>query len=118
MENATKALLIAGSVLVAILLIALGLRIFDSTSGVTQSSQATMDVTAITTFNTQFTGYLNKDLTSSQASAMVQKIIASNAVSTHKITFNGDINIPSSADAGKYEATTTNGYITDIHEEN
>ena len=62
MENATKALLIAGSVLVAILLIAMGMKIFNSTSETTQQSQATMDATAITTFNTQFTGFLNKEI--------------------------------------------------------
>ena len=37
MENATKALLIAGSVLIAILLIALGLRIFNSTTDTTKN---------------------------------------------------------------------------------
>lgn len=37
MENATKALLIAAAVLIVILLIAFGMRIFNSTSGVSQS---------------------------------------------------------------------------------
>ena len=110
MENATKALLIAGSVLVAILLIALGLRIFDSTSGVTQSSQATMDATAITTFNTQFTGYLNKQITAMQANALEQKVIASNAVNKgkHEVTF-------TNKGAGTYTVTQyDNGYIKAI----
>ena len=37
MENATKALLIAAAVLIVILLIAFGMKIFNSTSGVSQS---------------------------------------------------------------------------------
>lgn len=37
MENATKALLIAAAVLIVILLIAFGMRIFNSTSGVSQT---------------------------------------------------------------------------------
>lgn len=115
MENATKALLIAGSVLIAILLIAMGIRIFNSTSETTQQSQATMDATAITTFNSQFTGYLNKQLTASQATTLMQKIIASNAVNkTHIVKFQGSITIPSTASEGTYTAEYTDGYITNI----
>lgn len=38
MENATKALLIAAAVLIVILVIALGMRIFSSSSGATDSA--------------------------------------------------------------------------------
>mgnify|MGYP000047889785 FL=1 len=41
MENATKALLIAAAVLIVILLIAFGMRIFNSTSGVSKSGTDT-----------------------------------------------------------------------------
>lgn len=41
MENATKALLIAAAVLIVILIIALGMRIFNSTSGATSSATST-----------------------------------------------------------------------------
>ena len=118
MENATKALLIAGSVLIAILLIAMGVKIFSSTSSTVESTEATMNATAITSFNTQFTGYLNKSLTASQASTLVQKIIASNAVNkSRKVTFNSLSTIPTTASAGIYQATVdeNTGYITDIY---
>ncbi|HJJ03837.1 MAG TPA: hypothetical protein OIM28_04205 [Clostridiaceae bacterium] len=39
MENASKALIIAGSVLIAILIISLGLFIFKSTEGTTDQTQ-------------------------------------------------------------------------------
>ena len=51
MENATKALLIAAAVLIVILLIALGMRIFNSTSGASKSATDTGN--AITTQSTQ-----------------------------------------------------------------
>ena len=109
MENATKALLIAGSVLIAILLIALGLRIFNSTSDTTKNSQAAMKTTEIMTFNTQFTGFLNKDITAAQANSLEQKIIASNAVNKeHQVNF-------TNSGSGKYKATYTDGYITSIN---
>lgn len=41
MENATKALLIAAAVLIAILLIAFGMRIFSSTSDVSSQASST-----------------------------------------------------------------------------
>lgn len=41
MENASKALLIAAAVLIVILLIAFGMRIFSSTSGVGKSATNT-----------------------------------------------------------------------------
>lgn len=108
MENATKALIIAGAILIAILLITIGIKILNSTKGTVDSSQATMDATAITTFNSQFTGFLNKNLTIAQVSSLEQKIIASNAVNKeHQISF-------SNSGAGTYKAKYTNGYITSI----
>lgn len=109
MENATKALLIAGAVLVAILLITIGIRILNSTKGTVDSSQKTMQATEITTFNTQFTGFFNKNLTAAQVTSLEQKIIASNAVNTdHKVEF-------TNTGAGIYKAEyDDNGYIKKI----
>ena len=44
MENATKALLIAAAVLIVILIIALGMRIFSSTNGAAESATKTGNV--------------------------------------------------------------------------
>ncbi len=88
MENATKALLIAGSVLIAILIIAVGLRIFNSTRGTTEATKTTMDTTAATTFNMQFVQYGGYNKTKSEALTLVNKIIASNSVDkTHRIAY-------------------------------
>ena len=53
MENASKALLIAAAVLIVILLIAFGMRIFSSTSNV--SGQATQVGNSLTTQTTNAT---------------------------------------------------------------
>ncbi len=119
MENATKALLIAGSILIAILLIAMGVKIFSSTSGTTKSAQSTMDATAITTFNTQFIGYLNKQITATQCGALIQKIIASNATNeSHHVGWLSQTGDPTSATAtdGIYKAHyNSDGYIDYIY---
>lgn len=85
MENATKALLIAGSVLIAILLIAMGIRIFSSTNGTTEATKTTMDATSVAMFNSNFTQYLGTNKSKSDVIQLVNKVIAVNASSNHAI---------------------------------
>ena len=54
MENATKALIIAGSILIAILLIAMGIRTFNSTEGLRREQEKSIDTTDINMFNSKF----------------------------------------------------------------
>lgn len=86
MENATKALLIAGSVLIAILLIAMGVKILSSTSGTTESTQKVMDATAVNTFNSQFASYAGQQ-SATNIKALVQKVIVSNANNSKHIVY-------------------------------
>lgn len=57
MENASKALIIAGSVLIAILLISLGLKVFNATDGVTEQVNTTGQIMEDASFNSQFLKY-------------------------------------------------------------
>lgn len=57
MENASKALLIAASVLIAIALIAIGIKILSSTSGVTKQVDQVSSSLEASIFNSQFTKY-------------------------------------------------------------
>ncbi len=63
MENATKALLIAGGVLIAILIITLFRSVLQSTNKVSKQYNGAISSEQITTFNSNFTKYLGKDLT-------------------------------------------------------
>ena len=134
MENASKALLIAGSILITILLIAVGLKIFNSTAGTTEATKTTMDATAVSVFNSQFIPYVGKNKTRAEAIALANKIVASNAVNKeHQVIFVvknsassavGTYNLTSSAvigylnDKPQYNITftsySTTGYITTI----
>lgn len=89
MENATKALLIAASVLIVILLIAFGMRIFNSTKDTTDSVQTTMNATEIATFNSKFTAYAGSGKSAAQVKALANVVIGNNATSTHKVIFDG-----------------------------
>ena len=89
MENATKALLIAGSVLIAILLIAVGVRIFNSTSGTTEATKTTMDATEVAMFNNKFIPYIGKNKSKSDILALIGVVAANNSSnSSHKVNMN------------------------------
>lgn len=76
MENASKALIIAGAILLAILLISLGIFIFSQAQDtVTNSGMSQAETSA---FNTKFTKYENIRK-GSVVRSMIQEVIASNA---------------------------------------
>lgn len=75
MENASKALLIAGAILLAILLISLGIMIFNTASDtITSSGMSDMQQT---TFNQKFEKYQGKQKGSAIRS-LVQEVMANN----------------------------------------
>lgn len=85
MENASKALLIAGSVLIVILLIAFGMRIFNSTSGTTDNLKGAMATTEIAQFNSKFTPYVGQGKSVAQVRSLANIVIAHNATNPDKV---------------------------------
>ena len=57
MENASKALLIAAAVLIVILIIAFGMKIFNSTGDTSGQAEDLASSQQMQTFNAQFTAY-------------------------------------------------------------
>ena len=89
MENASKALLIAGAILVAILLIAMGVRVFNSTQGTTEATQTTMKSTEVAMFNNKFLGYVGENKSRAQVISLINLVISSNATnSLHEVKIN------------------------------
>lgn len=60
MENATKALMIAGAVLIAILIIGVGMLIYNSAQGTIQGATSKVSQQEIELFNNGFTQYEGK----------------------------------------------------------
>ncbi len=119
MENASKALIIAGAILISILLISVGVLIMNSTGDTTKSVEDSAGQIAIRTFNSNFTPYLGEHQTASQIRALVSAVNASNAKDSdqeHQITLEpADIN-KTLKSSKKYtvEADYDNGYISKI----
>lgn len=76
MENATKALLIAAAVLIAILLISLGVGVFNTASE--QMSSANLTEYEIQQFNDKFKQYEGTDVTASKVNSMLKTVFNHN----------------------------------------
>lgn len=77
MENASKALIIAGAILLSILIIALGIYVFNMAKGVTDT-KALNDI-EIAQFNQQFTNYKGK-IIGSGVKTLLDKVISNATV--------------------------------------
>ena len=76
MENASKALIIAGAILLAILLISLGIMIFNQAQDTVSGSG--MDQAAVSTFNNQLLKY-EGNIKGTMVKSMIQEVLAINA---------------------------------------
>ena len=76
MENASKALIIAGAILLAILIIGLGIFIYRQAANTV--SDTGMDQLTIQQFNAQFENYLGKEITGTAAKSLYDTILNNN----------------------------------------
>ena len=84
MENASKALLIAGAVLIVILLIGIGMLIYSRSTGVVDIAANSMNAQQIQAFNSQFTPYEGVREGVS-VRTLINAIIANNASNSNKV---------------------------------
>ena len=106
MENASKALIIAGAILLSILIIALGMSVYNSSKSA--SANADLSATEISSFNSTFESYEGSQKGSS-VRTLITAVISSNQKNTDKL-----INIKDAAtDANKkiHVSTNSNGYV-------
>lgn len=78
MENASKALLIAGAILIAILLIGIAMMIFGNIGGITGIAEKEVDQIEVQGFNRPFLQY-EGTMSGSNVKALLTKIKTSNA---------------------------------------
>lgn len=92
MENASKALIIAGAILLAILIISLGIMIYNQASGVVNNNA--MSEVDITTFNQKFEQYVGDKVRGANVLALMSAIKSNNEVNSDdaskKVTLNSE----------------------------
>lgn len=117
MENASKALIIAGAILLSILIIGLGMAVFNNVKE--NLSGANLDKEQITAFNSQFEDYLGDNVKGTSVRTLCSNIQASNATEENerqiKITYGTNkevtsqseiMTLRSSIKTGKYYKVT------------
>ena len=80
MENATKALLMAGGVLITLLVIGALVLMFSNLQDYQIKNNASIEQTEIADFNNQFEPYNKKDLTLMELKSVYNKIISNNEI--------------------------------------
>ena len=79
MENASKALIIAGAILISIVIISLGVFIFSKWRDTVMNNND-IDDQARMSFNSEITPYLGKKIVGAQVNSLIQKAIAINNI--------------------------------------
>lgn len=121
MENASKALIIAGAILLSILLISLGIMIFNTAQDTTKNSGMTQ--AQVLAFNNKFSKY-EGTIKGSEVRSLIQEVVASNGNDNNKnasrqITINKDSKaIVSGTTADSSGILTTKSYTVKITEYN
>lgn len=75
MENASKALIIAGAILIAIMIVSLYVIVFTNFSS-TVRNNGDLDEQEIAAFNSNITPYTGRSVSGSQVNALIQKVIS------------------------------------------
>ena len=105
MENASKALVIAGAILISILLITMGILLINSGRDVANSGKNAMSSSAIQAFNSQFTQYEGTGKSLSEINQLLDIVMSSNASHNNQViikltnleNYNVDIGVMDSA---------------------
>jgi len=126
MENASKALIIAGAILISILLISVGVLIMNSMDPMTDTAGRQGESMAAKTFNAQFTSYEGQGRQASQIRELFSAINASKAsYPEHEVKIKADTiskntYISTSAEIRnntKYDVVLTygtDGYVSEV----
>lgn len=106
MENASKALIIAGAILLSILIIGLGMMIYNNAADVIGNTG--MDAQKVQTINNKFVPYTGAKVTGTNFKTLVDKVISYNL--TEAEDSSQFITVTESDDAS---TVTTNGATSD-----
>lgn len=79
MDNASKALIMAGAVLISIAIVGVGVYIFSSTSSITETGQAQMDAASLALTNSTLRQYVGSNVRGTQVIELIDYLRVLNA---------------------------------------
>ena len=105
MENASKALIIAGAILLAILIISLGIMIYNQAAGVVNSNA--MSEVEISTFNQKFMQYEGTNVKGANVNSLLEQIVQNNVTNQTDTSKQVEVNV--TANASNWQGTVPSG---------
>lgn len=78
MENASKALIISGSILIALLLITIGIQVLKPSSEMSETTISKSESMAISSFNSHFMSYFGDSVSGAETREFVSDVIRNN----------------------------------------
>ena len=126
MENASKALIIAGAILIAIVIIGVGVFIVSGANNAIDPAVQKMDAMGIQMHNSQFEKYEKEQLKGSDVKQLISTVVANNAAAENsgsglKVTLTGltDTDLNKIKPGAQYKVVfkrePTKGVITEIN---
>ena len=115
MENASKALIIAGAILLAILIISWGIMIYQQASGVVNNNS--MTEVDVSTFNSKFEQYLGSNVRGAQVNALINTVNTNNMSqddTSKKVTVKGNTTTAEQASDYKKDYKTGSTYSVTV----
>jgi len=112
MENASKALIIAGAILLAILIISLGIMVYRQASDIVKNNG--MEEVEVNAFNTKFVRYVGNTEKPQDVINVLETVLTTNATSTHqvKVFYNNIDNELDNSEINEYIGNIRNKNIT------
>lgn len=118
MDNASKALIMAGAILIAVAIVGIGIYIFSASNSLTNNAVNQIDTIAVQMFNNTFTQYAvgikmdpDEVINGTRASQLAQVADSTSGV---KLTQPKDGFVATKGYTVSYDYDTTTGYITGV----
>ena len=117
MENASKALIIAGAILLSISIIAIGMAVFRNAQGAMEG--AGLDAEKVEAYNSKFDSYVGSQ-SGTKVKALLTTIQNHNLANANdeslqiKITIDGESDVNGTTDAAKAKVKIKSGYQYDV----
>ena len=105
MENASKALIIAGAILLSILIISLGIMIYNQAAGVADAGA--VDEVAVSSFNQKFSQYSGTRIRGAQVNSLLDQIKSNNITYQDDATRQITVNVTNASEWGGTAPTGT-----------
>lgn len=118
MENASKALIIAGAILLSILIIGLGMLIFNQAKDTI--GRANLDQDTINALNSKFDSYIGDNVRGSNVKTLCNTVRDNNLTADEsttfavKLTFGTNRDVVEAADINKIRSSIGNGKYYDV----